>query len=251
VNAIAIDYRAVGFAYRGHPVLRAVDLQVPAGSVAAIVGRSGAGKTTLLKLVNRLLLPDTGSVVVAGRDTRDWDPIALRRRVGYVMQEAGLLPHLRVDENVGLVPRLEGWPADRIRRRAHDLLDLVGLPPASFAARLPRELSGGQRQRVAVARALGVDPPILLMDEPFGALDVLTRAELHDEFRRLQRTLHKTVVIVTHDLSEAARLGNRIGVIDDGDLVAWDTAAGLAASSDPRVRPFVEAAPALGADSPD
>ena len=237
-----VEFRSVSFAHRGRPVLAEVSLAVAPGSVAAIVGRSGTGKTTLLKLANRLYLPDAGTVLVAGQDTRTWNPISLRRRMGYVIQDAGLLPHLSVDQNVGLVPRLEGWPVDRRRRRVHELLDLVGLPPSLFASRMPRELSGGQRQRVALARALAIDPPILLMDEPFGALDVVTRAELHAEFTRLQRDLKTTVILVTHDLAEAARLSHRIGVLHEGRLVAWDSPAAVLRSVDPRIRPLVAAA---------
>ena len=237
---MALDYQAVRFAYDGRQVLDGIDLSLDAGSVVALVGRSGTGKTTLLKLANRLLLPHAGTVRVEGRDTRDWDPIRLRRRIGYVIQDVGLLPHFTVAENVGLVPRLEGWPEPRIRARVEELLALVGLPAASFGARRPRELSGGQRQRVGVARALAADPPILLMDEPFGALDAITRAELQREFRRIQGEVRKTVLLVTHDIGEAFALGDRAGVLHEGRLVACDTPQAIAASTDPRVRPFVE-----------
>jgi osmoprotectant transport system ATP-binding protein len=169
-------------------------------------------------LINRLLLPESGTVVVDGRDTREWDPIVLRRRTGYVLQEIGLFPHLTVEENVALVPRLEGWPDARRRARAHELLELVGLAPAEFAHRWPRELSGGQRQRVGVARALAVDPPIVLMDEPFGALDSVTREELRAEFQRIRRHLRQTVVFVTHDMDEAFALGDRVCVLENGRL---------------------------------
>ena len=167
-------------------------------------------------MINRLLLPDAGSVAVEGRDTRQWDPIRLRRRIGYVLQEIGLFPHLTIEDNVALVARLEGWPVERRRSRAHELLDLVGLPPQQFAARWPRELSGGQRQRVGVARALAVDPPILLMDEPFGALDSVTRQELRLEFQRIRRHLRQTMILVTHDMDEAHALGDRTGVLEGG-----------------------------------
>jgi osmoprotectant transport system ATP-binding protein len=185
-------------------------------------------------------------VRVEDRDTRDWDAIRLRRRTGYVIQDVGLLPHLTVEGNVGLVPRLEGWPAARIRARTHDLLRLVGLPPDAFAHRWPRELSGGQRQRVGVARALAADPPILLMDEPFGALDTVTRAELQREFLRIQRAVRKTVLIVTHDMAEAVALADRIGVLDAGHLVACEAPQALAHSSDPRVRQLLDALPPGG-----
>ncbi len=183
----SVEFRGVSFTRSGgQRVLDRFDLIIETGEVFALVGRSGAGKTTLLKLVNRLLLPDEGTVVVEGRDTREWEPIRLRRRVGYVLQEVGLFPHMTVAGNVGVVPRLEGWAPDRTASRVGELLELIGLDRDRFAARWPDELSGGQRQRVGVARALAVDPPILLMDEPFGALDPITRTELHDEFRRIQ-----------------------------------------------------------------
>ena len=213
-----VSIAGVRFSYKGQVVLDDLDLSVAAGESVALVGRSGAGKTTLLKLINRLLLPESGTVVVDGRDTREWDPIVLRRRTGYVLQEIGLFPHLTVEENVALVPRLEGWPDVRRRARAHELLELVGLPPAEFAHRWPRELSGGQRQRVGVARALAVDPPIVLMDEPFGALDSVTREELRAEFQRIRRHLRQTVVFVTHDMDEAFALGDRVCVLENGRL---------------------------------
>ena len=244
--APAIEFRAVSFARPGQPrVLDHFSLTVESGDVLALVGRSGAGKSTLLRLVNRLLLPDEGAVLVQGRDTREWEPIALRRSVGYVLQDVGLFPHMSVADNVAVVPRLEGWSADRVGPRVHELLELVGLPAKEFALRWPDELSGGQRQRVGVARALAVDPPVLLMDEPFGALDPLTRAELHAEFRRIQTRLRKTVIIVTHDMGEAFALADRVGVIEDGNLIANDRAAAVAASTDPRVRRLLDAVPVI------
>ena len=237
----AIEFRDVSFARPGRPrVLEHFSLTVESGDVLALVGRSGAGKTTLLKLVNRLLLPDQGAVLVEGRDTRDWEPIRLRRRVGYVLQDVGLFPHMSIADNVAVVPRLEGWAAEGVGGRVHELLELVGLPPQHFAVRWPDELSGGQRQRVGVARALAVDPPVLLMDEPFGALDPLTRAELHAEFRRIQQRLRKTVIIVTHDMGEAFALADRVGVLEEGRLIGCDRAAAVAASTDPRVRRLLD-----------
>jgi osmoprotectant transport system ATP-binding protein len=242
----AIEFRGVSFARPRHArVLDHFSLAVDAGDVLALVGRSGAGKSTLLKLVNRLLVPDEGAVIVLGRDTREWAPIALRRSVGYVLQDVGLFPHMSVGDNVAVVPRLQGWSAERVGARVHELLELVGLPAGEFAARWPDELSGGQRQRVGVARALAVDPPVLLMDEPFGALDPLTRAELHREFRRIQSRLRKTVIIVTHDMGEAFALADRVGVLEDGRLVANDRAAAVAASTDPHVRRLLDAIPTV------
>jgi osmoprotectant transport system ATP-binding protein len=235
-----IVFDRVHAARGGREVLRSVSFRVAPGETLALVGRSGAGKTTILKLINRLLEPVSGRITVDGRDTRDWDPTALRRHAGYVLQEVGLFPHMDVARNVGLVPALEGWPPERTAARTRDLLALVGLPPDEYAARWPDELSGGQRQRVGVARALAADPPVVLMDEPFGALDPLTRAELHREFRRIQRQLRKTVVLVTHDMREAFALADRVGVLEEGVLVACDAAAALAASDVPVVRAFVD-----------
>jgi osmoprotectant transport system ATP-binding protein len=236
----AVEFMQVSFGRDlGTRVLDDHSLTVDAGEVLVLVGASGAGKTTALKLVNRLLLPDTGSVKVQGRDTREWDPIRLRRGVGYVIQEVGLFPHLSVADNIAVVPRLERWPDDRVASRVHELLELTGLAPGTFAARWPDELSGGQRQRVGVARALAIDPPVLLLDEPFGALDPLTRRQLQRQFRLVQSRLHKAVILVTHDLSEAMTLGDRIAVVQDG-RVAWCGAPEEIADSDvPYVRELV------------
>jgi osmoprotectant transport system ATP-binding protein len=221
-------------------VLRGLDLAIDEGETVALVGRSGAGKTTILKLINGLLTPDAGDVFVKGRDTREWNAYELRRRVGYVLQEVGLFPHMTVATNVAVVPRLLGWNPARIAERVTEVLALVGLPAGVFATRWPHELSGGQRQRVGVARALAADPPFLLMDEPFGALDPVTRAELHREFRRIQAEVRKTVVIVTHDMGEAFVLASRVGVLADGTIAEIAAPARLARSMDPRVRPLLE-----------
>jgi osmoprotectant transport system ATP-binding protein len=225
----------------GRTLLDGLSLAVHEGETVALIGRSGSGKTTALKLVNALLLPTAGEVRVAGRATTAWDPIRLRRQTGYVIQEIGLFPHLTVARNVGLVPELERWPAERIAARVDELLDLVGLPPIEYARRYPHELSGGQRQRVGVARALAADPPLVLLDEPFGALDPLTRAELQREFRALQARLRKTAVFVTHDMREAGIVADRIALVDAGRLVALGTLAELHAAADPTVRAFLEA----------
>jgi osmoprotectant transport system ATP-binding protein len=225
----------------GRVVFDHFSLTVETGATLALVGRSGAGKSTALKLVNRLLLPDSGRVLVDGRDTRTWDPVRLRRSIGYVIQDVGLFPHMTVAANIGLVPRLDAWDPDRIAKRVGELLDLIGLPAASYASRWPDELSGGQRQRVGVARALAADPPVLLMDEPFGALDPMTRAELRQEFRRIQARLKKTVIIVTHDMAEALALGDRLGVLDDGRLVACESPEVIRRSTEPLVRRLLDA----------
>jgi osmoprotectant transport system ATP-binding protein len=221
-------------------VLRGLDLTIGRGETIALVGRSGAGKSTVLKLINGLLRPERGAVLVEGRETAAWDPYALRRRIGYVLQEVGLFPHLSVADNVAVVPRLLGWESAAITTRVRDVLTLVGLDPAAYAGRWPNELSGGQRQRVGVARALAADPPFLLMDEPFGALDPVTRSELHREFRRIQEAVRKTVVIVTHDMAEAFALASRVGVLADGVIAQIDAPQALLRSTDPRVRPLLE-----------
>ena len=207
-----------------------------AGQTVALVGRSGSGKTTLLRLVNRLLDADSGEVLVDGISTRAWDPVELRRRTGYVIQDAGLFPHLTVADNIATVPRLLEWPAARVSARVDELLMLVGLDPAVFRGRWPDELSGGQRQRAGLARALAVDPPLLLMDEPFGALDPITKAELHVEFHRLQGTRHRSVILVTHDMAEACALADQIAVLHEGELIACESPETIMASEDPRVR---------------
>jgi len=242
----AIEFRGVSFARPGRPpVLDDFNLTVETGDVLALVGRSGAGKSTVLRLINRLLEPDSGAILVEGRDTREWKPIQLRRRVGYVLQDVGLFPHMTVAGNVGVVPRLEGWAVHRVAPRVDELLELVGLSAPQFAERWPDELSGGQRQRVGVARALAVDPPVLLMDEPFGALDPLTRAELHREFRRIQARLRKTVIIVTHDMGEAFALADRMGGIEEGRLIVSDQPEAVAASREPIVRQLLDAVPVV------
>ena len=231
----AVQFAEVSASRGGRTVLRQVSLSVAAGQTVALVGRSGSGKTTLLRLVNRLLDPDSGDVFVDGLSTRAWNPVDLRRRTGYVIQDAGLFPHVTVAGNIATVPRLLEWPSARIEARVDELLTLVGLDPAVFRGRWPDQLSGGQRQRAGLARALAADPPLLLMDEPFGALDPITKGELHAEFQRVQRTLHRSVILVTHDMAEACLLADQIAVLHDGEVIACDTPANVVAANDVRV----------------
>jgi osmoprotectant transport system ATP-binding protein len=217
----------------GNVLLKDLDLSINRGEVLVLLGRSGAGKTTALKLINRLLEPSSGEIEIEGLAARNWDPIRLRRQIGYVIQETGLFPHYTVEQNVSLIPRLEGWAADRIQQRVGEMLRLVDLEPEKFLRRYPHELSGGQRQRVGVARALAADPSILLMDEPFGALDPVTRAEVRGAFQTLQERLHKTVVIVTHDIGDALVLGSRIALLESGRLAGVYTKNEFLRSNDP------------------
>jgi osmoprotectant transport system ATP-binding protein len=231
----AIEFRNVSYRLNGtdgRELLHNLNLEVQRGETLVLLGRSGSGKTTTLKLINRLLTPSDGELRVETRPIREWDVIRLRRMIGYVIQEVGLFPHFTIERNIGLVPTIENWPADRIAERVRELLKLVGLDPET-ATRYPRELSGGQRQRVGVARALAADPPILLMDEPFGALDPITRAELQHEFLDLQQRLRKTVVFVTHDLHEALLLGTRIALMEAGHLIAVQTPKEFLNSKEP------------------
>ncbi len=235
-----IEFRNVSYRAGTTEVLRDLSLRAQPGEILALLGRSGSGKTTTLKLVNRLLSPTAGEVLVRGLSNAQADVIHLRRSIGYVIQDAGLFPHFTVAKNIGLVPRISGWPEPKIRARVEDLLQLTGLAQ-EMASRYPHQLSGGQRQRVGVARALAADPEILLMDEPFGALDPLTRDELQHEFLSLQKRLRKTVVFVTHDLREAMRLGSRIALMEAGKLVTVLSPADFLRSSDPWASAYVKA----------
>jgi osmoprotectant transport system ATP-binding protein len=237
----AIQFRNVGYRLNnGTILLRDLNLEVQRGETLVLLGRSGSGKTTTLKLINRLLTQSAGAIYVDGQSLDQWDVIRLRRMIGYVIQEVGLFPHFTVARNIGVVPHIEGWPADRIQQRVTELLQLVGLEP-QLAARYPRELSGGQRQRVGVARALAADPSFLLMDEPFGALDPITRAELQREFLALQQRLGKTVVFVTHDLREALLLGTRVALMESGQLIVTLMPNEFLNSTDPMVAAYVDA----------
>jgi osmoprotectant transport system ATP-binding protein len=219
----AIQFDAVSYCAGKTILVNDLSFHVETGETVVLLGRSGSGKTTTLKLINHLFIPTGGTVLVNGRSTLEWDPIPLRRRIGYVIQEIGLFPHFTVFENVALVPRLEKWDTERIKKRVIEVLELVDLKPEQFASRYPRQLSGGQRQRVGVARALCADPPILLLDEPFGALDPISRSEIQNEFQELRERLNKTIVFVTHDVAEALMFGDRIGLMQNGNLIALGT----------------------------
>lgn len=241
VHENAIEFRDVSYRLgNGELLLRQLNLEIRTGETLVLLGRSGSGKTTTLKLINHLLIPSDGEVQVNARSTRDWDVIRLRRAIGYAIQDVGLFPHFTVARNIAVVPQIEAWPTTRIQSRVQELMKLVGLDP-NLADRYPRELSGGQRQRVGVARALAADPPILLMDEPFGALDPITRVELQREFLGLQQRLRKTVVFVTHDLREALLLGTRIALMEAGKLVTVLPAKQFKHSTDPFVAQYVAA----------
>jgi osmoprotectant transport system ATP-binding protein len=242
MNEPLVEFRNVNYAVAdaSHPIISNLNLTVSRGETLVLLGESGCGKTTTLKLVNRLYLPTSGDVLVEGKSTREWDPIALRRHTGYVIQEGGLFPHFTIERNVGLVPSLNGWDEQKLNSRVTELLSMVGLEPARFSDRYPRELSGGQRQRVGVARALAADPPLLLLDEPFGALDPLTRASLQKEFAELARRLSKTAILVTHDVREALLLGDRIALMHAGEIVLLETPQGFLKSDNRRVRAYLE-----------
>jgi osmoprotectant transport system ATP-binding protein len=238
--ASIVEFRSAAYAVNGRALVEDISFEMESGETIVLLGRSGSGKTTTLKLINRLLEPTSGEVLVEGKKTTEWDPIRLRRRIGYVIQEVGLFPHFTVERNVALVPTLECWPKEKTQARVHDMLALVGLDGGRFATRLPRELSGGQRQRVGVARALAADPSILLLDEPFGALDPVTRSEIQKEFKELQQRLGKTMVFVTHDMREAFILGDRIGLMKDGKLLALVRAEEFQKLEEPEAKAFME-----------
>ncbi|MEU8486475.1 betaine/proline/choline family ABC transporter ATP-binding protein [Streptomyces sp. NPDC048641] len=229
------------------PAVDNVSLEIKAGETVIFVGPSGGGKTTLLKMINRLIEPTSGRIRIGGEDVTDMDPVKLRRKIGYAIQSSGLFPHMTVAQNIALVPKMIGWPKSKIKARIEEMLDLVGLDPGEFRGRYPRQLSGGQQQRVGVARALAADPPVLLMDEPFGAVDPITRDHLQDELIRLQRELHKTIVFVTHDFDEAIKIGDRIVVLRERSHIAqFDTPEAILTNPvDDFVSGFVGAGAAL------
>jgi len=215
-----VEFERVAYVVDGREILRGIDLSLDRNETLVLLGRSGSGKTTLLKMVNGLLSPSAGVVRFEDRRVAEWNPIRLRRRIGYVIQDGGLFPHITVARNVGLVPELEGWPAQKIRARVDELLDAVGLEPRVYAARYPRHLSGGEKQRVGIARALAADPPLLLLDEPFAALDPVTRYDMQQHFLRLRMNFEKAALFVTHDLREALLVGSRIALLHEG-RVEW------------------------------
>jgi osmoprotectant transport system ATP-binding protein len=235
-----LDIRNVSYAIGGKAVLRDVSLCVGEGETVVLLGRSGSGKTTLLKTVNGLLQPQAGEIWFLGKRAADQDPIQVRRRMGYVIQDAGLFPHWTVEANIGLVPRLEGWAPEKVAHRVEELLALVGLDAAEYRARRPRQLSGGQKQRVGIARALAADPPLLLLDEPFGALDPITRFDLQQQFVELRRRLGKAALFVTHDVREALMMGTRIALLKDGKLELLATPEEFLAARSDEARAFLK-----------
>jgi osmoprotectant transport system ATP-binding protein len=239
LTAAALEFRDVSYRIADIKILDNLTFRIEPGRTLVLLGRSGSGKTTALKMLNGLLFPTSGGVFVDNRATTDWDLIELRRGIGYVIQEVGLFPHFTIGENVGLVPRLKGWPPERVTVRVAELLQQVGLEPAQFLHRYPRQLSGGQRQRVGVARALAAEPKLLLFDEPFGALDPVTRVELQDQFLELRDRLQKTSIFVTHDVREALRLGTEIALLHHGRLEVLTTPAQFLNSSGPEARAFL------------
>jgi osmoprotectant transport system ATP-binding protein len=234
-----VEFRGASYSIGSHKILSDLNLTVGSGETLVLLGASGSGKTTALRLVNAMLYPTRGEVIVGGEPTARWDPIALRRKIGYVIQEGGLFPHMTVAANVGIVPRLESWTAERIRTRVDSVLDDVQLPPSEYASRRPRELSGGQRQRVGIARALAAGPALLLFDEPFGALDPITRLEQQRQFLALRERYRPTALFVTHDVGEALRLGTQVALLHGGELQAMAPPSEFRRLDNPFVREFL------------
>ncbi len=234
-----LEIRNVSYAIGGRAILRDISLTVHEGETVVLLGRSGSGKTTLLKTVNGLVQPTSGEIRFEGKASTEWDPIRLRRRMGYVIQDAGLFPHWTVAANIGLVPRLENWSPERVAARVETLLGEVGLKPLEFKSRYPRQLSGGQKQRVGIARALAADPPLLLLDEPFAALDPITRFDLQRQFLELRRAVRKAALFVTHDVREALMMGSRVALLKDGAVDVLATPADFLAAETPEARAFL------------
>jgi osmoprotectant transport system ATP-binding protein len=234
-----VEFRNLSYKIAGRTILDNICLEVDEGETVVLLGRSGSGKTTLLKTVNRIVEPTGGEILFQSKSVREWDAIKLRRRIGYVIQDAGLFPHNTVERNIGLVPTLEGWPEEKIGSRVNELLSMVGLAPNLYGSRYPRQLSGGERQRVGIARALAADPPLLLFDEPFAALDPVTRFDMQQEFLRLRDSLNKTSLFVTHDIREALLLGTRIALLKDGKLELVARAADFPSATSPEARAFL------------
>lgn len=239
-NTAIVEFRDVSFRIDDAEILTGLNFEVAAGEILVLLGESGCGKTTTLKLVNRLIEPSAGEVLIEGKPTTAWNAVGLRRRIGYVLQDGGLFPHMTVRQNAGIVLKLQGPDAKSINARADEMLELVKLDPAKFGDRFPHELSGGQRQRVGVARALASDPDLLLLDEPFGALDAITRTDLQNEFAKLVRELGKTAIFVTHDLHEAMLLGTRIALMDKGRILLADTPAAFRQSDIPLAKAYLD-----------
>ena len=245
--AVAIEFNNVSKTFRGagYPAVNDVSLTVNEGEFVTILGSSGCGKTTLLKMVNRLFEPDTGSIILFGEDISTVDVVKVRRRIGYVIQQIGLFPHYTVSENIATVPKLLGWDKEKTAARVDELLNLVGLEPKEFRERYPAQLSGGQQQRIGLARALAIDPKIMLMDEPFGAIDSITREKLQDELLNLHREMGKTILFVTHDIEEAFKLGDRVIIMNEGKILRFDTPEAIIRQpADPFVQSLVDSAKA-------
>jgi osmoprotectant transport system ATP-binding protein len=237
---IAIEFINVSFSISNSLLIKNLSLEVNEGETLVLLGRSGSGKTTTLKLVNRLLEATTGQIKVLDKNIKDWDIVKLRHNIGYVLQEGGLFPHYTVEKNISLLPELTGWSREKTKTRVRELMELIGLPYSEFAKRYPSQLSGGQRQRVGVARALALDPPIILLDEPFGALDPIIRQELQKEFSMWQKKLNKTAILVTHDMQEAFKLATRIGLMVGGELVELRTPKEFLQSKHLEAKPFID-----------
>jgi osmoprotectant transport system ATP-binding protein len=237
--AALVEFKNISYEVGRRTILRDINLCVEEGETVVLLGRSGSGKTTLLKTVNRIVQPSGGAVVFQGKPLSQWDAIQLRRKIGYVIQDAGLFPHVTVEQNVGLVPELENWPKDKIRARTAELLEMVGLPAKAYGSRFPWQLSGGEKQRVGIARALAANPPLLLLDEPFAALDPVTRFEMQQQFLQLRNALGKTALFVTHDIREAIMLATRIALLKDGKLEVVAKAADFRSVSTPEAQAFL------------